>query len=439
MPELSPDDRLLVTRFFEEDLSSEERALLVSKLEGSPALRTAYLEEAALISLLQELPEETLDQAKPQRHHKKTWLPAIGIAAAAGIALALFFPKSTPAPSSQQASIRASHGALLINGKAANQNSIVTSGQTVQLNGEHSSANLTFSDGSQLLLTGDSKLTLLDKGRRGVEMESGVVHASMSDHRTDSPFLVVTPTSRLEAPGSRFALEMASDKTRFVVSEGKVKLKDLAQSKVQTFATGVEVERKGAGRFEVSSSQRSQFSWQYDFEEPSPEDYLGTPITSDLPAGSRGGALATASFVEGMGRYFYQIGFRDYLTGLCQITDDSHLEMTFRTRQPYWFNTFIHAIDLREGETLDVKIYKLAPAQLRNKGYVRDLWNQATIPLSAFREQGDGSFNGPPPEAGLLITTLYVSSPEPERDLRLDDIAILPSGEGRIVLEPLTP
>ncbi len=89
-------------------------------------------------------------------------------------------------------------------------------------------ATLRFPDGSMATLSGEGELRFRNDGAKRLMLGRGVLEVQMSPQPKGRPAIVETSTAKVEVIGTRFSIDAMRESTKVAVSEGKVKLKRLA-------------------------------------------------------------------------------------------------------------------------------------------------------------------------------------------------------------------
>lgn len=159
--------------------------------------------------------------------------------------------------------------------------------------------------------------------------------------------------------------------------------------------------------------------WSEDFEQGSLTGWLGTRVSTNLPAGSRYGvAAAIEQWPEGA---YHMIRLPEkWAEGLFTLGERDSLRITYRFARGSHVNVFLHVIspgDARPG------MFQLRPAQSPR---CSTEWQTTAIPFSAFARKvrlpdGRMEFSGGAPIAGERVAYLAFSSPD-EIDFVIDRI-----------------
>lgn len=87
---------------------------------------------------------------------------------------------------------------------------------------------LQFKDGSKIAISGNSVLTFSELRQKQLHLKRGAVSARVEPQPPGRPMLIQTPSAQLEVLGTRFEVEAGLAATLIDVSEGKVRVKRLA-------------------------------------------------------------------------------------------------------------------------------------------------------------------------------------------------------------------
>lgn len=91
---------------------------------------------------------------------------------------------------------------------------------------------LVFRDGSTVTISGQSMLTISERGSKELYLHVGNLSASVSPQPTKRPMLIHTPTAKLEVLGTRLAVEAEPASTILRVNEGRVRVTRLVDGSV---------------------------------------------------------------------------------------------------------------------------------------------------------------------------------------------------------------
>lgn len=92
-------------------------------------------------------------------------------------------------------------------------------------------ATLQFPDGSMATLSGEGELRFRNDGAKRLMLGMGALEVQMSPQPKGRPAIVETSTAKVEVIGTRFSIDAMTESTKVAVSEGKVKLRRLADGR----------------------------------------------------------------------------------------------------------------------------------------------------------------------------------------------------------------
>jgi hypothetical protein len=220
---MTPEER--IDRYLLEQANSEDIEILNKLLERDEELRQTYRFRVALEggyreAVLRENAGATypasIDQHKPQparivaaEFHPWKWAVA---AAAAFVLLVTFVIATTPAR--HVAKVIAILGPcqyITADGKVREEvkvGTVLRVGDTIRPRSSSTFAKLALNDGSVMIITGRSRLRLLNvDGRRGFQLAYGNLWATVGKQGRVKPLLIQTPTATIEAVDALFHLE----------------------------------------------------------------------------------------------------------------------------------------------------------------------------------------------------------------------------------------
>jgi len=98
-------------------------------------------------------------------------------------------------------------------------------GGTVRTLSDAASVTLRFGDGSEIILAGDSEVTVSQaRSQKHVYLNEGDLSARIEEQPAGRPFLIHTATAELEVLGTRFEVQSEPDATLLTVTEGAVRV-----------------------------------------------------------------------------------------------------------------------------------------------------------------------------------------------------------------------
>lgn len=304
--------------------------------------------------------------------------------------------------------------------------------ERINTHGTGASAIMEYEDGTRLVLVNDSAVRCLSDKRKSVMLHYGNVSAQVSPQPKDLPMLLATPEAQVEVLGTQFAIATTTEHTELNVTEGRVRLTRVSDGQTVEVARGQGVITNGEANLTVRESSGPRDEWEVDFEQGILKGWTGSHVTTGLPAGSAG-AIQSVRDPES-NPVVYVIGSRDeWLEGMFEIHEDSHLHFTIKMQHPDWLNVFIStrgADAMKPTWALhnfnEVPFWPPQPGQ----------WRTVTIPLSKFRRKRDGEFHDAPPVAAEIVYSLSISATEPDRGLVVDRIWATRGGPGKVEWKP---
>lgn len=243
------DNRLenLLSKLVDETISAEELLILEQQLDGNPEAQSQYLRYLDLHSeLVQsggefEAPEAiTLSKRIP-------WLPVTLTALAAMIAIAavvLFQGIDEHRPIVQ---IIAGGGPVEWEGRngkirTAPKSGTFLSAGTIETLAAKSWIEIAFPDGTTSSLSGPSILTVsLVDGRKVLRLKKGNLSVDAARQPEGLPMRVITASAEAEVLGTQFNIQATSSSTQLTVNEGKVRMKRLADGKIEDVTANEEL------------------------------------------------------------------------------------------------------------------------------------------------------------------------------------------------------
>lgn len=435
-------------------LSGEEATRLQEILRDHPAAQETYfayldmhlgLKQIALLETGNELSTKTNRARRPggmaNRFPLSTWhraVAACGIALAIGVLAWLMMNPPRPPASEHSPSITRLQGSVrLVNAQGQSREATLgmalAPGGRLETGSGESLVELTYHDGTQLTLLNESSITPVgDQGKR-LTLNHGIVSADVAPQPAKSPMLVSTPGAKIEVLGTRFALAATSERTELNVSEGRVRVTRVADGQTVEVIEGQSIITNGEVRLSVQESQGPREVWEEDFEQGVPKGWNGLPIATKLPKGSRGGIQPMKD--NTMEPPVHVIACRDeWVNGLFQIQEGTHLHITLKMDRPNWLNVFFSTRDADSTKpTWALHIFNEVPFWKHKPGE----WWTLTIPLKEFRRKRDGVFHEEPPLVGEVAYSLSLSSTEDDRGLVIDRIWVTRDGPGEVESHPV--
>ena len=231
----------LLARLVDEDLTVADKARLNEILQTEPEARELYHEYLDLHVALGErlgIPDfsslnavidpETKTQSKSPSILFGSW----GWAAAAVVAIGFFIQFSGEEPETKPeqsiAQITRLSGPLLWTGDGGQVNRNLKAGSelfggTIEGMAPDAWFELEFNDGSQVVISGNSMLTISDLGQKKLRLREGSFSANVVPQPEGKPMLVSTRTALFEVMGTRFSVDAELFSSTLTVNEGKVR------------------------------------------------------------------------------------------------------------------------------------------------------------------------------------------------------------------------
>lgn len=233
-------DTLLV-KLVDGGLSVEEKARLNEILRNEPEARKYYHEYLDLHGALEErfgVPDfsslnAVIDpETKPQTKSSPILFGGWGWAVAAALVVGLFIQFSGQQPEAIPelpiAQISKLSGPLLWTGDGGQVNRNLQAGSklfggTIEGMGPDAWLELEFKDGSQVVIAGNSILTISDLGQKELRLREGSFSANVMPQPKGKPMLVRTRSALFEVMGTRFSVDAGLSSSTLTVNEGMVR------------------------------------------------------------------------------------------------------------------------------------------------------------------------------------------------------------------------
>ena len=231
----------LLGKLVDEDLTVAEKDRLNQILLAEPEAQERYHEYLDLHGDLEEhlgIPDfsslNAVIDPEAKEAPRKTSIFSSGWAwaAAAIVAVGLFiqFPERQPTADPEQpiALITKLSGPLLWTGNGGQMNHNLKAGSplfggTIEGMGPDAWFELEFNDGSQVVIAGNSMLTLSDLGQKELRLREGSFSANVMPQPEGRPMLVRTRSALFEVMGTRFSVDAELSSSTLTVNEGKVR------------------------------------------------------------------------------------------------------------------------------------------------------------------------------------------------------------------------
>jgi hypothetical protein len=234
----------LLGRLVDTGLNPGEKTRLNSIMEEHPGARLLYnnymdvhgaleehLAEPDFTSLDPVLDDNVLSPIKNPQALPSHWRRMI-LAAAAVVAIGFFIQFSGHQPEAKPglpiAQITKLSGPLLWTGDGGLVNCNLQAGSklfggTIEGMAPDSWFELEFNDGSQVVIAGNSMLTISDLGQKELRLREGSFSANVVPQPEGKPMLVRTRSALFEVMGTRFSVDAELSSSTLTVNEGKVR------------------------------------------------------------------------------------------------------------------------------------------------------------------------------------------------------------------------
>ena len=231
----------LLGKLVDDGLTVADKARLNEILQTEPGAREFYHEYLDLHGALEErlgvpnfsplnavIDPETKEESKPTPIPFGGW----GWAVAAAVAIGLFIQFSGQQPEAKPelpiAQITKLSGPLLWTGNGGQVNRNLQAGSklfggTIEGMAPDAWFELEFNDGSQVVIAGNSMLTISDLGQKELRLREGSFSANVMPQPKGKPMLVRTRSALFEVMGTRFSVDAELSSSTLTVNEGKVR------------------------------------------------------------------------------------------------------------------------------------------------------------------------------------------------------------------------
>jgi len=231
----------LLGKLVDDGLSVEDKARLNDILQAEPEAQEFYHEYLDLHGALEErlgMPDfsslnavidpDTKAQPKPASIPFGGWVWAAAAAVAIGIFIHFSGQQPEAEPEQPIAQITRLSGPLLWTGDGGQVNRNLQAGSklfggTIEGMAPDAWFELEFNDGSQVVIAGNSMLTISDLGQKELRLREGSFSANVVPQPEGKPMLVRTRSALFEVMGTRFSVDAELSSSTLTVNEGKVR------------------------------------------------------------------------------------------------------------------------------------------------------------------------------------------------------------------------
>jgi ferric-dicitrate binding protein FerR (iron transport regulator) len=254
----------LLAHLVDETISPEEMVDLERRLDGDPEAQRRYLHYLDLHADLVRV--DGGEQAGPfiRRLRRRHWLAA-GLAAAAAISVAaVILLREGEAPTPIVRVVDYDGSVRWMDDRGNGDTSIAAgsalTGGTLETLTPDSWAEVAFPDGTSLSLAGQSLITIaLVDGQKVLRLREGNLSIEAAKQPPGRPLRVLTPSAEAEVLGTQFNVKADEFSARFVVNEGLVKVKRLADGSIEKVGADEVVVAALERDTEFSASPRRDF------------------------------------------------------------------------------------------------------------------------------------------------------------------------------------
>ena len=244
----------LLGKLVDESLTAKEKVRLNTIMQDEPEAREFYQDYLDLHGALEErlgVPDfsslnAVIDpETKPQTNSSPILFGGWGWAVAAALVVGLFIQFSGQQPEAMPelpiAQITKLSGPLLWTGDGGQVNRNLHAGSklfggTIEGMGPDAWLELEFKDASQVVIAGNSILTISDLGQKELRLREGSFSANVMPQPKGKPMLVRTRSALFEVMGTRFSVDAGLSSSTLTVNEGRVRATRLSDgSSVDVF------------------------------------------------------------------------------------------------------------------------------------------------------------------------------------------------------------
>ena len=228
----------LLAELVDETISSEGLVDLEERLDGNPDAQRRYLHYVGLHTELGHLCGGEPLENPVRRFQRRQWLVAsLGAAAAvAFIAIALLHDSGAVDPVVRVVDY---DGPVRWSGDRASADSTIAAGGnlpagTLETLTPDSWVEVEFFDGTSVSLAGQSLMTIgVVDGRKVLRLREGNLSINAAKQPPGRPLQVLTPSAEAEVLGTQFNVKADEFSARFIVNEGLVRVRRLADGSIE--------------------------------------------------------------------------------------------------------------------------------------------------------------------------------------------------------------
>ena len=231
----------LLGKLVDDGLTVADKARLNKILQTEPGAREFYHEYLDLHGALEErlgvpdfsplnavIDPETKEESKPASIPFGNWGWAVAAAVVIGLFIQFFLEQEETESELPIAQITKLSGPLLWTGDGGQVNRNLQAGSklfggTIEGMGPDAWFELEFNDGSQVVIAGNSMLTISDLGQKELRLREGSFSANVMPQPKGKPMLVRTRSALFEVMGTRFSVDAELSSSTLTVNEGKVR------------------------------------------------------------------------------------------------------------------------------------------------------------------------------------------------------------------------
>ncbi len=231
----------LLGKLVDDGLTIADKARLNEILQTEPGAREFYHEYLDIHGALEErlgvpdfsplnavIDPETKEESKPASIPFGGWGWAVAAALVIGLFIQFFVERKGSETALPIAHISKLSGPLLWTGDAGQVNRNLQagtklSGGTIEGMAPDAWFELEFNDGSQVVIAGNSMLTISDLGQKELRLREGSFSANVMPQPKGKPMLVHTRSALFEVMGTRFSVDAQLSSSTLTVNEGKVR------------------------------------------------------------------------------------------------------------------------------------------------------------------------------------------------------------------------